>query len=78
MSKNNDNRPLPESTYEKEEGPRCPFCGTQWTADDPMYFDESGFDDECPTCLSDIRIVPQTSVAWTVKPIRWAETKASA
>jgi len=65
-------RPLPESTYEDGEGPKCPFCGTVWTADDPMYYDEDGFEDECSECGNHIRIEPILSAAWRTLPIRWA------
>ena len=67
-------RPLPEETYETGEGPSCPFCGTQWTADDPVYFDEYGFEEACSECGNVIRIEPEISVSWTTKPIRWANS----
>lgn len=65
-------RPLPEYTYEDGEGPKCPFCGTVWTADDPMYYDEAGFDEECSECGNHIRIEPVIEVSWKTLPIRWA------
>jgi hypothetical protein len=68
-------RPLPEYTFEDGEGPRCPFCKTQWTADDPVYYDENGFEDECSECGNIIRIVPTISVSWTTTPIRWTDER---
>jgi hypothetical protein len=70
-------RPLPEETYETGEGPRCPFCGQQWTADDAIYFDEDGFDADCDECGNEIRVDPIISVAWKTKPVRWANTSVS-
>ena len=72
-------RPLPEYTYEDGEGPKCPFCETVWTADDPIYYDESGYEDKCSECGNHIRIEPIISVSWKTLPIRWAnETSAAA
>ena len=64
-------KPLPEKTYEDGEGPKCPFCGRQWTADDPIYYDEDGFEDECDSCGNAVEIKPHLSVAWTTRPISW-------
>ena len=67
-------RPLPEYTYEDGEGPKCPFCGTVYTADDPMYYDEQGFEDDCDECGNTICVEPEISVSWRTRPIRWANT----
>lgn len=37
-------------TYE-HEGPKCPHCGRQYTADEPHYYDDSNYtEDECDQC----------------------------
>lgn len=61
---------LPENTWSNGEGPQCPFCGTVFTADDPQYYDESGFEDECGSCGNVIFIQPYVSTTWTTKAIR--------
>lgn len=65
-------RPLPDYTYETEEGPKCPFCGRQYTADESHYFDESGFTNECDECENTIRVEPQISVSWRTVAVAWA------
>ena len=71
-------RPLPEYTYEDGEGPKCPFCGIVWTADEPQYYDENGWEDECSECGNQIRIEPIISVSWKTLPIRWANARGQA
>lgn len=69
-------RPLPEYTYERGEGPKCPFCGTVWTADEPHYYDDAGFEEECSECGNHIRIEPVITVEWKTSAIRWANDQA--
>lgn len=66
---------LPENTWSDGEGPQCPFCGTVFTADDPQYYDESGFEDECGSCGGTIHVQPHISVSWDTAAVRRPEAK---
>lgn len=73
-----EDKPLPRYTYSDEEGPECPFCGAEWTADDPIYFDEKGFEDDCPDCGNHIRIQPETWTAWRTTAVAWKDKPSPA
>lgn len=55
----------PRETYE-HEGPKCPCCGRQYTADDPVYFDEQRYTEEtCDECGETFDVSVYTSTTWT-------------
>lgn len=64
--------PLPPPSYSTDEGPICPFCGREYTADGPEFMDEHGTEMECDQCGNEIRIEAHISVAWTTRAIRRA------
>jgi len=48
-----------------DEGPQCPHCGFQYTADDPLYYDEMGYtSDTCCECGKDFEVEVSISIAW--------------
>jgi len=48
------------------EGPKCPCCGRQYTADEPFYFDETGYTEEtCDDCGETFDVSVYTSTTWT-------------
>ncbi len=51
------------------EGPRCPYCDSQLTADDPVYYDEQAYtEDECPDCGKSFLVSVYTQTSWTCQP----------
>ncbi len=55
---------MPEETY-STEGPQCPHCRTQFTADEAHYFDESNYtEDKCCYCEGLFSVAVYTSTAW--------------
>jgi DNA-directed RNA polymerase subunit RPC12/RpoP len=47
-------------------GPRCPYCGFQYTPDEPHYFDESNYTEEdCSDCGRTFSVSVYTSTSWT-------------
>jgi hypothetical protein len=60
---------MAEDTY-SSEGPQCPYCGRQFTADEGHYFDESNYtEDDCDECGKKFSVSVHTSVAWACTPI---------
>ncbi len=60
---------MSERTY-STEGPKCPHCGRQWTADDAAYFDESHYTkDECDECGKTFSVSVYTQTSWTCEPV---------
>jgi len=56
-------------TY-SHDGPQCPHCGRQFTADEPHYYDEMNYTrDECDECEKPFAVRVYTSVSWTCEPI---------
>ena len=52
-------------TYETE-GPKCPCCGRQYTADEPGYYDEMRYTEEtCDNCGETFDVEVYTSTTWT-------------
>lgn len=48
------------------EGPICPHCERQYTADEPYYFDESNYtSQECDGCGKTFSVQVYTSTSWT-------------
>ena len=51
-------------TY-SHEGPQCPHCKRQFTADEPFYYDEQGYtEQECDECGNTFDVEVQSTVAW--------------
>ena len=56
---------IPGDTY-SDEGPQCPYCGCQITADEPHYYDECNYEeDECPSCEKTFKVTVCQSVDWS-------------
>lgn len=52
-------------TY-SDEGPKCPYCGNQFIADEPLYYDEYKYtEEECPNCNKIFDVEVYTSTTWT-------------
>lgn len=65
-------------TY-SNEGPQCPYCGRQFTADDSIYYDEMNYtSDTCDECDKKFSVSVHTSVSWTCEQIAVADTNADA
>lgn len=61
---------MAESTY-STEGPKCPHCGYQITADESEYYDEQRYtEEECPECgkLFDVSVYINTSWTCSARP----------
>ena len=55
-------------TYERE-GPKCPYCGRQYTADEPHYFDEMRYtEEECDECGQTFDVSVYTETTWSCSP----------
>lgn len=55
----------PRETYE-HEGPKCPCCERQFTADDPGYYYENSYTEEtCDECGVTFDVSVNHSVTWT-------------
>ena len=61
---------LPASETYSSEGPQCPHCGRQYTADEPHYYDEMNYTEEqCDECNKPFSVRVCTTVAWSCEPI---------
>lgn len=57
---------LSENETYSDEGPQCPHCGAQFTADEPHYFDEWNYtEDTCGECGKRFKVELYTSTSWT-------------
>jgi transposase-like protein len=60
---------MAEQTY-SEEGPQCPYCERQYTADDGGYYDVSNYTEEiCDQCGKKFSVEVHISTSWTCEPI---------
>lgn len=60
---------MSERTY-STDGPKCPYCARQYTADEPHYFDENNYTEEdCDDCGKKFEVRVYTSTSWTCDPI---------
>lgn len=60
-----------EYQYSNSEGPVCPHCGHQFTADEGLYFDSSSYTrDECDECGQTFAVEVDHSTSWTTRKIR--------
>ena len=56
-------------TY-SNDGPQCPHCGRQYTADEPHYYDEMNYTrDTCDECEKPFAVRVHTSVSWWCEPM---------
>lgn len=56
------------------EGPVCPHCQRQFTADEPHYYDEGGYtEDQCDQCGGKFKVEVYHSVSWTCEPMEAAK-----
>lgn len=62
-------------TY-SEEGPQCPHCNRQFTADEAVFFDAANYTSQgCDECGKTFKVSVYTSTSWTCEPL---ETEAAA
>jgi DNA-directed RNA polymerase subunit RPC12/RpoP len=57
-----------DQTY-STEGPQCPYCGRQFTADDASYYQPSYTEDKCDECGKTFEVGVDTVTTWTCDPI---------
>lgn len=50
-------------TYEGE-GPKCPYCGRQYTADKPIYYSDRYREETCDECGKTFDVEVCTSTDW--------------
>lgn len=51
-------------------GPICPNCGREYTADESHYYDDNGFTIDCDGgCRKTFEVEVHTSTSWTSTPI---------
>ena len=54
-----------DDTY-SEEGPQCPNCGLQYTADDSSFYNEMSYTEEtCDECGETFDVSVSTTTSWT-------------
>jgi len=52
------------------EGPKCPYCGRQYTADEAGYYDEQNYTSEtCDGCGKKFSVSVVTQTHWECDPI---------
>lgn len=62
-------------TY-SSEGPQCPYCGRQYTADEPGFYDEQRYTEEdCDNCGRKFSVSVNHSTTWTCEAISSHEEK---
>lgn len=60
---------MADDTY-SIEGPQCPYCGRQYTADEAHYYDEMNYTEEdCDNCGKKFGVSVCTSVSWACEAI---------
>lgn len=56
-------------TFSKD-GPQCPYCGRQYTADEGHYYDESNYTKEdCDECGRTFSVEVHHSTSWACTQI---------
>lgn len=59
----------PTETW-SNEGPQCPYCDRQFTADESFYYDEMNYTEEtCDECGKKFEVRVCSTVAWACEPI---------
>lgn len=52
------------------EGPKCPYCAHQYTADEPHYYNESSYTEEdCNGCGKTFSVEVYTSTSWACETV---------
>ena len=51
------------------EGPQCPHCGRQYTADESYYYQADYTEEECDECKNKFRVATEHTTSWTCEPI---------
>lgn len=52
------------------EGPQCPYCERQFTADESFYYDEGRYDqEECDNCGHKFKVNVCNSTTWSCEAI---------
>lgn len=59
------------------EGPQCPHCGRQYTADEGYYYQTDYTEEECDECGNKFRIEVSHTTSWTCEPIPAAVSSPS-
>lgn len=60
------------------EGPVCPYCNYQLTADEPHHFNDMEYtEDNCPSCGKTFRVEVYHSVSWSCEPLTQPPTGSS-
>jgi hypothetical protein len=60
---------MTETTY-SEEGPQCPHCNRQYTADEPFYYDERTYTEEtCDQCGGKFSVDVEHRTSWHCEAI---------
>jgi hypothetical protein len=60
---------MPDTTY-SSEGPECPYCGRQFTADEPFYYDEKQFTEaQCDECNRLFKVSVHIITSWECSAI---------
>jgi len=69
MDKWDEHRALqadPIDTY-NEEGLECPVCHEVTSPDEPGYYDEGGYEWQCPSCGASLYVETYTTVGWAIE-----------
>ena len=57
-----------DEQYCDTEGPVCPYCGRQFTADEAHYYDEEKYQaDECDECGKTFGVEVVHTTSWTTR-----------
>jgi ribosomal protein L37AE/L43A len=60
------------------DGPQCPYCGRQYTADESHYYDEMNYTEEvCDECDKKFSVSVCSTVAWSCEAIDDVEDKGA-
>lgn len=63
-----------EETY-SSEGPQCPYCKAQYTADEPFYYESGYTEDECDQCSKKFEVEVYIKTTWACNPIEKEKLK---
>jgi len=68
---------MTESTF-STEGPKCPHCGRQFTADDAAYYQPAYVKDECDECGKTFSVDVHYEVSWRCEAIETEDAQSTA
>lgn len=60
---------MSENETYSHEGPQCPYCGRQYTADDPYFYGDNYTSEDCDECGKTFSVMVYTSTSWTCEQI---------